>query len=103
MTVNIIENERQPVTLNDTYEAWYKLKTRYRDAIVILRNGDNYYAFEDDADTITNALQKEPLPLWKERQLCILPYHEIDDFLNKVVKAGYRAAICEPVFFSLFQ
>lgn len=103
MTVNIIENEKQPVTLNDTYEAWYKLKTRYSDAIVILRNGDNYYAFENDANIITGAMQKEPIPLWKDRALCILPYHEIDDFLNNVVKAGYRAAICEPVFFSLFQ
>lgn len=103
MTVNIIENEKQPVTLNDTYEAWYKLKMRYRDAIVILRNGDNYYAFEEDAKTISGAMQIEPLPLWKDRHLCILPYHEIDHFLNKVVKAGYRAAICEPVFFSLFQ
>ena len=103
MTVNIIEKEKAPVTLNDTYEAWYKLKVRYQDAIVILRNGDNYYSFERDADVITGAMQKEPTPHWKERQICILPYHEIDDFLNKVVKAGYRAAICEPVFSSLFQ
>ena len=103
MTVNIIENEKEPVTLNDTYEVWYKLKTRYCDAIVILRNGDNYYSFEEDADIITGAMQRELMPFWKERQICILPYHEIDSFLNKVVKAGYRVAICEPQFLSLFQ
>lgn len=98
-----MEQEKQPVTLNDIYEAWYKLKTRYRDAIVLLRNGENYYAFEEDADIITGAMGKEPAPLWKERELCILPHYEIDAFLSKVAKTGYRAAICEPVFFSLFQ
>ena len=102
MTVTIIDKEKQPVTLNDIYEAWYKLKTRYSDTIVILRSGDNYYCFEEDADVVTAVMQMEPLPFWKERQLCILPYHDTDKFLSKVVKAGYRAAICEPLYFNLY-
>ena len=103
MTVNIIDKEKEPVTLNDIYETWYKLKTRYRDAIVLLRSGDNYFSFEEDAYVITGVMQGEPLPLWKERQLCILACHSIDEFLNKVVKSGYRVAICEPLFPNLLQ
>ena len=104
MTVNIIDKEQQPVTLNDIYQTWYKLKTRYSDAIVLLRSGDNYFAFEDDADVARAVMQMEPLPLWKERQMCILPYHSTDEFLNKIVKKGYRAAICEPLYpFNLYR
>ena len=73
MMANITDNKKELVILNDIYEAWHKLKGRYRYAIVILRNGDNYYAFEEDADVITGVMQIEPTPLWKERQFCILP------------------------------
>ena len=103
MTVNIIDKEKVPVTLNDIYQTWFKLKTRYTDAIVLLRSGDNYFAFEEDAGVITGVMQ-EPLPLWKERPLCILPYYKADTLLSKIVKAGYRAALCEPLsFFNLYQ
>ncbi len=100
MTVNIIDKEKQPVTLNDIYETWYKLKTRYRDAIVLLRSGDNYFSFEEDAGLITRLMQMEHVPLWKERELCIMPHYNTDAFLSRVVKAGYRAAICESLFFN---
>ena len=98
MTVNIIDKEKQPITLNEIYEVWYKLKVRYLDAIVLVRSGDNYFSFEEDADFVTVLMQMESLPPWKERSMCILPYHCTDKFLHKVVKAGCRAAICEPLF-----
>ncbi|MDQ2753496.1 MAG: hypothetical protein M3R72_10790 [Bacteroidota bacterium] len=101
MTINIIGREKEPLTLNDIYTAWYGLKKRYTDAIVLLRNGDLYFSFEGDADAINGIMQKEPLPQWKERQMCRLPFYHIDEFLHRIVKAGYRAAICEP--FSLAQ
>ena len=103
MTVNIIDKEKQPITLNEIYEVWYKLKVRYRDAIVVLRGGDNYFSFEEDADFVTGLMQMELLPPWKERSMCILPYHCMDTFLHKVVKAGCRAAICEPLFSCKFS
>ena len=103
MTVNIIDKEQQPLTLNDIYQCWYKLKTRYSDALVLVRSGDNYFAFEQDAVVIVGLMQREPLPLWKDREVCILPYHYIDESLGKVVKEGYRAAICEPMsIFNLY-
>ena len=100
MTVNIIDKEKEPVTLTDICQTWYKLKKRYSDAIVLLRSGDNYFSFEEDAVIITGLMQIEPLPLWKERELCILPYYSTDDFLSKMVNRGYRVAICEPQFFN---
>ena len=104
MTINIMDKEKEPLTLNDIYQCWYKVKTKYTHALVLLRSGDNYFSFEHDADVIAGVMQKEPLPLWKERQLCILPYHSIDELLRLVIKAGYRAAICEPLsFFDLYQ
>ena len=104
MTINIIDQEKVPVTLNDIYNSWYGIKTKYTNAIVLLRSGDKYYSFERDAQVITGVMQIEPLPLWKERHLCILPYYSTDEFLSKMVKRGYRAAICEPLsFFNLYQ
>lgn len=97
MTINIIDNEKEPVTLNDIYNRWYTIKTKYFYALVLLRSGSNYYSFEKDADLIDSILQREPLPLWKERQMCQLPFYQIDELLHKAVRAGHRVAVCEPL------
>ena len=97
MTINIIDKEKEPVTLNDIYNTWYKVKVRYRDAIVLLRSGDNYFSFEEDTHAINGVMRMEPLPLWKEREMCQLPFYRIDEFLSRLVRGVYRAAMCEPL------
>lgn len=103
MTINIIENEKQPITLQDIYDTWYQIKRKYWDAIVVLRNSDKYYSFEEDAKLIMGVMGIESIPQWKERELCIFPYHAIELCLHKVVKLKYRIVVAEPRFPPLTQ
>ncbi len=103
MTVTLIEKEKEPLTIKETYEIWQRLKARYPDAIVMLRRANDYYVFDSDAQIVTGVMQIEKPTTYQNKHLCILPYHHIDSMIRKLSKAGYRIAICEPQFFRLYQ
>lgn len=76
-----------------------KIKERYSDAIVLFRMGDFYETFEDDAKIASSVLS---LTLTKRANgaaadvpLAGFPHHAINEYLPKLVRAGYRVAICE--------
>jgi len=76
-----------------------KVKDRYPDAIVLFRMGDFYETFEDDARIASSVLQ---LTLTRRANggaadvpLAGFPHHAINQYLPKLVKAGYRVAVCE--------
>ncbi len=76
-----------------------KVKDRYPDAVVLFRMGDFYETFEDDAKIASSVLS---LTLTKRSNgaaadvpLAGFPHHAIDQYLPKLVRAGYRVAVCE--------
>ncbi len=76
-----------------------KVKDRYPDAIVLFRMGDFYETFEEDARIASSVLS---LTLTRranggasEVPLAGFPHHAINQYLPKLVKAGYRVAVCE--------
>ncbi len=76
-----------------------KVKDRYPDAIVLFRMGDFYETFEEDAKVASSVLS---LTLTKRSNgaaadvpLAGFPHHAINQYLPKLVKAGYRVAVCE--------
>ncbi len=76
-----------------------KVKDRYPDAIVLFRMGDFYETFEDDAKVASSVLS---LTLTRRANggaadvpLAGFPHHAINQYLPKLVKAGYRVAVCE--------
>jgi DNA mismatch repair protein MutS len=78
---------------------YYSVKAQYPDALLLFRVGDFYETFEDDAVKAANALG---IVLTKRANgsasfvsLAGFPYHALDNYLPKLVKAGYRVAICE--------
>lgn len=78
---------------------YYSVKAKYPDALLLFRVGDFYETFEDDAVKTANALG---IVLTKRANgsasfvsLAGFPYHALDNYLPKLVKAGYRVAICE--------
>ena len=103
MTINIIDKEKEPHTLQETFQMWQKLKARYTDAIVIIRKGNDYYSFESDAQIVSSVMNSDWKELWNITKVVIIPVHQTDILLSKVVRIGYRIAICEPQFFSLYQ
>ena len=77
------------------------IKSKYPDTLVLFRMGDFYETFDDDA-LITSkilgiVLTKRSNGKSSNVNLAGFPYHSIDNYLPKLVKAGYRVAICEQV------
>jgi len=78
---------------------YQELKAKYPDAILLFRVGDFYETFGDDAiktSKILNiTLTKRSNGAAADVELAGFPYHALDNYLPKLVRAGERVAICE--------
>ena len=77
-------------------------KRQYRDAIVFFRMGDFYEMFYEDALTASRALDLTLTSRSKDAEggnipMCGIPYHAAESYLARLVKKGFRVAICEQV------
>jgi len=75
------------------------IKSKYPDAILLFRVGDFYETFGQDAINASGVLG---ITLTKRNngnasslELAGFPHHALDTYLHKLVKAGYRVAICD--------
>ena len=75
------------------------IKSKHEDTIVLFRMGDFYETFLEDAIITSNVLgivlTKRSNGKAAEVPLSGFPYHSLDNYLPKLVEAGYRVAICE--------
>jgi DNA mismatch repair protein mutS len=75
-----------------------QIKSKYPDALLLFRVGDFYETFGEDA---VKAAQTLDIVLTKRNngsersELAGFPYHSVNTYLPKLVKAGYRVAICD--------
>ncbi len=82
-------------------QQYKKMKEAHPDKLLLFRMGDFYETFFDDAQTMSKILgitltarnksDGNPIPL------AGFPYHAIDSYLDKLIKAGLKVAICEQV------
>ena len=77
------------------------VKAQYRDAVVFFRMGDFYEMFNEDAKTgakvLGITLTSRGHGKAGDVPLAGFPYHALEGYLAKMIKAGYRVAICEQV------
>jgi DNA mismatch repair protein MutS len=75
------------------------VKAKYPDALLLFRVGDFYETFGQDAIYVSNVLgivlTKRKNGAASEVELAGFPYHALDTYLPKLVRAGYRVAICD--------
>ena len=75
------------------------IKSRYPDAILLFRVGDFYETFGQDAviasQVLGITLTKRNNGSAADNELAGFPHHAMDTYLHKLVKAGYRVAICD--------
>lgn len=76
-----------------------EIKEKYPDAVLLFRVGDFYETFAGDAIIAARVLG---ITLTRRAngaatfiELAGFPYHSLDTYLHKLVKAGYRVAICD--------
>ncbi|MFZ5518283.1 MAG: DNA mismatch repair protein MutS [Candidatus Zhuqueibacterota bacterium] len=82
-------------------EQYLAIKARHKNAILFYRMGDFYEMFYEDARvgaevlgiTLTSRAHGKAASV----PLAGFPYHALDTYLTKMIKAGYRVAICEQV------
>ncbi len=77
---------------------YFEIKDQYPGTILLFRVGDFYETFADDAERVSRELG---ITLTKRNNggdmtpLAGFPYHALETYLPKLVKKGYRVAICE--------
>lgn len=75
------------------------IKQKYPDAILLFRVGDFYETFGEDAVRASSVLgitlTKRNNGAASSLELAGFPHHALDAYLHKLVKAGYRVAICD--------
>src|SRR5687767_6063837 len=81
---------------------YFDAKRQYRNAILFFRMGDFYEMFYEDALVAARALDLTLTSRSKDSSgtavpMCGVPYHAGDTYIARLVKKGYRVAICEQV------
>jgi DNA mismatch repair protein MutS len=77
-------------------------KQQYRDAILFFRMGDFYEMFYEDALVAARALELTLTSRSKAANgggipMCGVPFHAVDSYIARLVKKGFRVAICDQV------
>ena len=80
---------------------YHEAKAACGDALLFFRMGDFYELFFDDAKTAASVLGLTLTSRDKDSEnptaMAGFPHHQLDSYLNKLIRAGYRAAVCEQV------
>jgi DNA mismatch repair protein MutS len=80
---------------------YYKIKEVNPDTILLFRIGDFFETFEEDAKIASKVLgitlTRRANGAAEDVPLAGFPHHAIDSYLPKLVRAGYRVAVCEQV------
>jgi DNA mismatch repair protein MutS len=79
---------------------YFDAKRQYRDAILFFRMGDFYEMFYEDALTAARALELTLTSRSKDASggaipMCGVPHHAADTYIARLVKKGFRVAVCE--------
>jgi len=80
---------------------YLQIKKQYPDAIVLFRLGDFYETFDEDAKIVAQVcdivLTSRPVGKGQRVPLAGVPYHAVEGYLAKLIKAGHKVAIVEQV------
>ena len=83
---------------NKMVETFNELKAKHPDAVILFRVGDFYESRFDDAEKIADVLGLTLTRQAKtEMDLAGFPYHALDTYLPKLIRAGLRVAICDDI------
>ena len=85
--------------LSPMMQQYLSMKDEHRDQILMFRLGDFYEMFFDDAVTVSRELELtltgRDCGLPDRAPMCGVPYHSVENYIARLVKKGYKVAICE--------
>ena len=77
-------------------EQYFRIKKQHRDTLLFFRLGDFYEMFYEDAK-IGSAVLEIALTSRQKVPMCGVPYHAVNPYLAKLLRRGYKVAVCEQV------
>ncbi|MCM2316095.1 MAG: DNA mismatch repair protein MutS [Thermoanaerobaculia bacterium] len=87
--------------LTPMLEQYFEIKRQFPDAIVFYRLGDFYEMFFEDAETAAPLLELVLTARGRggesEAPMCGVPAHSADQYIAKLIRHGFRVAVCEQV------
>jgi DNA mismatch repair protein MutS len=85
--------------LTPVMRQYVEIKEQYSDSILFFRMGDFYEMFFDDAKLASRMLGIALTSRDKERDIpmCGVPFHSAKNYIARLVKEGYKVALCEQV------
>ena len=90
------EKDENVVVDSPLMKQWRDIKAQYPDALLLFRVGDFYEAYNEDAEDATKILGITLCRRGKAGfNFCGFPFHALDTYLPKLVRAGKRVAICD--------
>ena len=89
------------MALSPMMREYLKTKEEYRDCILLYRLGDFYEMFFEDALTASRELEitltGKDCGLEERAPMCGVPFHAVENYINRLIEKGYKVAICEQV------
>jgi DNA mismatch repair protein MutS len=80
---------------------YLRIKKQHQDEILLFRMGDFYETFDDDARLVSReleiALTSREMGRGERVPLAGIPYHALESYLARLIRKGYKVAICEQV------
>jgi len=98
------ENKSKKIELSPMLKQFLDLKKKHPDALLLFRCGDFYETYKDDAEkaskilgiTLTKSTRTKD-DQGKPLAMAGFPYHALDTYLPKLIRAGQRVAICDQI------
>lgn len=95
------KNKNTEHTETPLMQQYFNIKTKYPGALLLFRVGDFYETFGEDAKKTSEilgiVLTKRANGSASHIELAGFPYHSLDSYLPKLVRAGQRVAICDQI------
>lgn len=80
---------------------YLKIKKQYSQEILFFRMGDFYETFDNDAEIVSRvleiALTSREFGKSNRIPMAGIPYHSLNTYLGRLIKEGYKVALCEQV------
>jgi DNA mismatch repair protein MutS len=83
-------------SLTPMMEQYFRIKKEHPDALLFFRLGDFYEMFYEDAQTASPVLEIA-LTTRQKVPMCGVPHHSVNSYLARLLRAGFKVAVCEQV------
>ncbi|MFA7073742.1 MAG: DNA mismatch repair protein MutS [Endomicrobiaceae bacterium] len=80
--------------LTPLMQQYHSIKSQYPDIVLFFRLGDFYEMFGDDA-VKAHSILEVVLTKRQDVPMCGVPFHSVNNYIRKLIKAGLKIAVCE--------